>query len=149
MLFRSAGKAIWVAATLWDKSEVEGKLVGTDPLSDVAVVKLAPSPSGKPYAAAKWGDSRKLHVGQQVLALGCPYAFSQSVTAGIVSNTELTLPKMLGMRFKLEGESVGSIVRWVAHDAQIHPGNSGGALVNLEGGIQAWAEHIDPGMPRY
>lgn len=129
-----AGKAIWLSATLSDKSEVDAKLVGTDPLSDVAVIQLAPRKDGQPYPIAKWGDSSKLRIGEHILAIGCPLAFSQSVTSGIVSNNELILPKQMG-EMDLDGEDVGSIVRWIGHDAQIRPGNSGGPLVNMDGEI--------------
>ena len=129
-----AGKAIWLSATLSDKSEVEATLIGTDPLADVAVIRLAPRRDGKPYEIAKWGDSSKLRIGQRILAIGCPLAFSQSVTSGIVSNNELILPKQMG-EMDLDGEDVGSIVRWIGHDAQIRPGNSGGPLVNMDGEI--------------
>jgi serine protease Do len=130
-----AGKALWLTATLSDRTEVDAKLLGTDPLADVAVIKLAPRKDGKPYAVASWGDSSRLKVGQRVLAIGCPYAFSQSVTSGIVSNTELTMPEATAGEMEMDGEDVGSIVRWIGHDAQIYPGNSGGALVNLDGEV--------------
>ncbi|MDQ3812383.1 MAG: PDZ domain-containing protein [Armatimonadota bacterium] len=129
-----AGDARWLSCTLSNKEQVEAKLIGTDALSDIAVIKLASSPSG-PYSAAKWGDSSRLRVGDPVLAMGSPLAFSQSVTAGIVSNTELVMPESVGDAFTLDGEDVGSIVRWIGHDADIHPGNSGGPLVNLNGEI--------------
>ncbi|MES2461778.1 MAG: PDZ domain-containing protein, partial [Armatimonadota bacterium] len=66
-----------------------------------------------------------------------PLAFSQSVTSGIVSNTELILPASTfgDSTMTLDGEDVGSIVRWIGHDAQILPGNSGGPLINLSGEI--------------
>ena len=128
-----AGNARWLSVTLSSKEEVSAKLVGTDPLADIAVIKLAPLPSG-PYPAAAWGDSAALKVGDPVLAMGSPLAFSQSVTSGIVSNTELILPDQFG-GMVLEGEDVGSIVRWIGHDAQIFPGNSGGPLVSLTGEV--------------
>jgi len=127
-----AGNARWLSVTLSNKEQVEAKLIGTDALSDIAVIKLAPPASGT-YTAASWGDSSKLRVGEAVLAMGSPLAFSQSVTAGIVSNTELIMPGAASMM--LDGEDVGSIVRWIGHDAQIFPGNSGGPLVNLRGEI--------------
>ena len=66
-------------------------------------------------------------------ALGSPLALSQSVTMGIVSNTEMILPGMFWPfnRMTLDGEDVGSIVRWIGHDAPIFGGNSGGPLVNM------------------
>jgi serine protease Do len=76
-------------------------------------------------------------VGQRVLALGSPLALSQSVTMGIVSNTEMIMPGMFWPfnRMTLDGEDVGSIVRWIGHDAPIFGGNSGGPLVNMDGEI--------------
>ena len=69
--------------------------------------------------------------------MGSPLALSQSVTRGIVSNTKLIMSRALegGGRFTLDGEDVGGLVRWIAHDAAIFPGNSGGPLVNLRGEI--------------
>jgi serine protease Do len=74
-------------------------------------------------------------VGDTVLAMGSPMAVSQSVTKGIVANTSLMMPNLFGGSMKLDGESVGSLVRWIGHDAVIFGGNSGGPLVNLEGEI--------------
>lgn len=122
-----AGMARAIYVTLSDQREVEGRLVGTDPLSDLAVVKI----EGTGYATAQWGDDKLLRVGDPVLALGSPHALSQSVTAGIVSNLELTVFDSVAVT--LDGEDTGSIVRWIAHDAPIFPGNSGGPLVNARG----------------
>lgn len=130
-----AGNARRLLCTLADRRVVDAKLVGTDPLSDIAVIKLI-SPDGKPFPAASFGDSSKLQVGDRVFAMGCPYALSQSVTSGIISNTELIMPPVFdNSEFMLEGEDVGSIVRWIGHDAMIKPGNSGGPLVDREGKI--------------
>ena len=81
---------------------------------------------------AKFGDSSALEVGDTVLAMGSPAGLSQSVTQGIVANTEMIAP---GGAMRLDGESVGELVRWIGHDAVIFPGNSGGPLVNLKGEI--------------
>ncbi len=86
-------------------------------------------------AVATWGDSSKLKVGDVVLAMGSPMAVSQSVTQGIVSNTQMIMPRSLAGQFRLDGEDVGQIVRWIGHDAVIFGGNSGGPLVNLHGEI--------------
>ena len=71
------------------------------------------------------------------MALGSPLALSQSVTMGIVSNTEMIMPGLFWPfnRMTLDGEDVGSIVRWIGHDAAIFGGNSGGPLVNMSGEI--------------
>jgi serine protease Do len=127
-----AGRARRIICTLADKQEVPADLVGTDPLSDITVLKLRP-PTPRTFPAAKFGDSALLRRGDQVLAMGSPRALSQSVTLGVASNTEMTMPGRSTL--DLDGEDVGSIVRWIGHDAAIYPGNSGGPLVNLEGEI--------------
>lgn len=131
-----AGRARQIVCTLSDKEEVAADLIGTDPLADIAVIKLRPDIK-REFPAAEFGDSSLLRVGDRVLAMGSPLALSQSVTMGIVSNTEVVFPEYLPERSRLilEGENVGSIVRWIGHDAQIFGGNSGGPLVNLRGEI--------------
>lgn len=130
-----AGNCKLITCTLADKAEIEAELVGTDPMSDIAVLKL--KPTGKQvFPVAEFGDSSKLRVGDRVFAMGSPLAFSQSVTMGVVSNTELVIPSQYSwFELLLDGENVGSIVRWIAHDAAIYPGNSGGPLVNSAGRI--------------
>jgi len=124
-----------VVCTLTDRREIEAKIIGTDPLADIAVIKLPANPAS-PYPVTSFGDSSTLKVGQSVYALGCPLAISQSVTQGIISNTEMVMPDSFGTEsFKLEGEDVGSIVLWIGHDALIEPGNSGGPLVDDSGNI--------------
>ncbi|MHB1460838.1 MAG: PDZ domain-containing protein [Armatimonadota bacterium] len=125
--------ATYITCTLTDRTEVEAKLIGTDPLADIAVVKLKARKA--PYPFARWGDSDKVKVGDQVYAMGSPLAISQSVTRGIISNSEMILPKMMGDSLTLSGEDVGSYVRWLGHDALILPGNSGGPLVDNNGTI--------------
>ena len=131
-----AGHATRMFCTLWNREEVEAELVGTDPLTDISVLKLKPEKSFK-IEPAGFGDSAKLRVGDYVLAMGSPMALSQSVTLGIISNTEMTMPRFWGAerRFRLDGEDVGMLVRWIGHDAPIYGGNSGGPLVNLKGEI--------------
>jgi serine protease Do len=131
-----AGKTLAIMCTLATREEVPADLVGTDPLSDIAVLKLRPA-RPRQFPAASFGDPSKLRVGDRVLALGSPLALSQSVTMGIVSNTEMIMPGMFWPfnRMTLDGEDVGSLVRWIGHDAPIFGGNSGGPLVNLQGEI--------------
>jgi serine protease Do len=129
-----AGRPRRITCTLSTKEEVPADLVGTDPLSDIAVIKLHPS-KPRVFPAAKFGDSARLTRGEPVLAMGSPLALSQSVTSGIVSNLEMVMPQAFGADDLLDGEDVGSIVRWIGHDASIYPGNSGGPLVNLAGEI--------------
>lgn len=133
-----AGKAVRITCTLADGEEVEAVRVGTDPLSDIAVLKLKLETRKRPDAPlawAAWGDSSQLKVGDVVLAMGSPMAVSRSVTRGIVSNVRMILPKFMEGMFRLDGEDVGKIVRWIGHDAVIFGGNSGGPLVNLAGEI--------------
>jgi len=129
-----AGHATRLFCTLSTKEEVEAKLVGTDPLTDIAVIQLANDGTRK-YPVAGFGDSTAVKVGDPVLAMGSPRALSQSVTLGIVSNTELVLPSFMRGSMELDGEDVGSMVRWIGHDAPIFGGNSGGPLVTLDGRI--------------
>jgi serine protease Do len=131
-----AGKTRSIVCTLPTREEIPAELVGTDPLSDIAVLKLRPV-KPRTFPVAKFGDASKLKVGDRVLALGSPLALSQSVTMGIVSNTEMIMPGMFWPfnRMTLDGEDVGSIVRWIGHDAAIFGGNSGGPLVNMDGEI--------------
>jgi serine protease Do len=131
-----AGKAKHIVCTLSNKQEVEGELVGTDPMSDISIIKLR-GEKGIEFTPAKFGDSSRVKVGDYILAMGSPLSLSQSVTMGIVSNTELIMPKLFWPfdRFTIDGENVGSIVRWIGHDAPIFGGNSGGPLVNLSGEI--------------
>ena len=128
------GRATSIRVVLPTREELEATLVGTDPLSDIAVIKLDLSKRPKGAAAlpvAAFGPSEAVRVGDTVLAMGCPLALSQAVTRGIVANVDLRVPRPI----ELEGENVGSVVKWIGHDAQIFPGNSGGPLVNLDGEI--------------
>lgn len=127
-----AGRAKRIICTLSTREEIPADLIGTDPLSDITVIKLRPATPRK-FPVARFGDSSKLQRGDTVLAMGSPRALSQSVTVGVASNTEMTLPGQSALA--LDGEDVGSLVRWIGHDAAIYPGNSGGPLVNLAGEI--------------
>lgn len=130
-----AGKVKGIVCTLFNKEEIEAELIGSDPLSDICIIKLR-SQGKTEFPVAKFGDSSRVKVGDRVLAMGSPYALSQSVTMGIVSNTELVMPELFWpFKFTLEGEEVGSIIRWIGHDAAIYGGNSGGPLVNLKGEV--------------
>jgi serine protease Do len=128
-----AGHAKRLVCTMTTKEEVTAELIGTDELSDIAVIKLE-NDGTRTYPVAHFGNSNQLKVGDHVLAMGSPMALSQSVTLGIVSNSEMIMPRRFG-RLELDGEDVGSFVRWIGHDAAIYGGNSGGPLVNLEGEI--------------
>lgn len=131
-----AGHATRIKCIFHDKEEMEATLVGKDPLTDLAIIKLQPE-TPREFPTVSFGDSSKVRVGDQVLAMGSPRALSQSVTLGIISNNEMIMPESMrrwgGM--EMDGEDVGALVRWLGHDAAIYPGNSGGPLVNLEGEI--------------
>ncbi|HUJ11035.1 MAG TPA: PDZ domain-containing protein [Verrucomicrobiae bacterium] len=130
-----AGHATRIVCILPNNEEVEAELVGTDPLSDIAVLKIK-SDGKRQFTPVEFGDSDRVQVGDSVLAMGSPLAMSQSVTLGIVSNTKMVMPEAFSSsRFTLDGEDVGSLVRWIGHDADIFPGNSGGPLVNLKGQV--------------
>ena len=130
-----AGKATRIICRLSNREEIEAELIGTDILSDLSILKLDLSSRREtsPLPVAQLGDSSEVSVGDTVLAMGSPAGLSQSVTLGIVSNTEMIPPR--SSRFDLDGENVGELVRWIGHDAVIYPGNSGGPLVNLDGEI--------------
>lgn len=128
-----AGRARRLLCRLADGEEIEADLVGSDPLSDIAVIRLRLEQRRRPdpLPVAEFGDSDTLRVGMPVLAMGSPGGVAQSVTKGVVSNPALLLPGGL----QLDGEDIGALVRWIAHDARIYPGNSGGPLVSLDGRI--------------
>lgn len=134
-----AGRAIKVKARLHSGEEIAAELIGTDPLTDVAVVKLdlaSRADDAPPIEAAEFGDSDAVRVGHVVYAMGSPAAVTQSVTRGIVANTQMILPERYWFaKLKLEGEDVGRLVKWIGHDAVIFGGNSGGPLVNEDGKI--------------
>ena len=107
-----------VTVMLPDKRELQAKLVGTDAMTDIAVLKI----DATDLPALTWGDSSKLKVAEWVLAVGNPYQLNQTVTLGIVSAT--------GRRL---GGSLASYEDFIQTDAAINPGNSGGALINARG----------------
>ena len=131
-----AGHAKLLFCTFPNREEIEAELIGADALTDIAIIKLRPK-TPRTFDTVAWGDSDAMKVGDPVLAMGSPRALSQSVTMGIVSNTQMTIPQWYGPQGRLtqDGEDVGSLVRWLGHDAEIHPGNSGGPLINLSGEI--------------
>ncbi len=131
-----AGRATRMTIRLADRQECRATLIGTDALSDLAILKIDRSDLRDPNASlpvASFGNSDSLKVGDVVLAMGSPAGLSQSVTKGVVANTEMIAPGGNGLA--LDGEIVGELVRWIGHDAVIFPGNSGGPLVNLKGEI--------------
>ncbi len=111
-----------VRVTMSDRRILPAKVVGTDPLTDLAVIKV----DAHNLPNAPWGDSTKLHPGQTVLAFGNPFGFRFTVTRGIVS--ALNRPNMSGDDARKPG-------RFIQTDAAINPGNSGGPLVNARGEV--------------
>ncbi|BAN49999.1 serine protease MucD [Metapseudomonas resinovorans NBRC 106553] len=107
-----------IIVRLSDRSELEAKLIGADPRSDVALLKV----EGKDLPIVKIGKSEGLKVGSWVLAIGSPFGFDHSVTAGIVSAKGRSLPNE-------------NYVPFIQTDVAINPGNSGGPLFNLDGEV--------------
>ena len=112
----SAGADVRVGLT--DKRELRARVIGTDPLTDIAVLKL----DATNLPVLGWGDSSRLRVAEWVLAIGNPFQLNQTVTLGIVSATNR----------RLEGRVAG-YEDFIQTDAAINPGNSGGALINARG----------------
>ena len=110
-----------LTVTLNDNREFSARIIGTDPTTDLALIKI----NGKNLPTLPVGDSDNLKVGEWVLAVGNPYNLSSTVTAGIVSAKARSIGGGGG-----EGPSVASFIQT---DAAINPGNSGGALVNTRG----------------
>lgn len=126
--------------TLASKEEISATLVGEDPLTDLAVLKLDLSQrkSDGPLPFASFGDSDELEIGDTVMAMGSPWALSRSVTLGIVSNTDRILSGSdddAGEMYFDRDQRTGLFNHWIQHDAAINPGNSGGPLVNLKGEV--------------
>ena len=114
--------AVDIRVTTSNRRVMKAKLVGTDPLTDLAVLKV----DGTDLASAPWGDSKEVRPGQTVLAFGNPYGFRFTVTRGIVSavnraNPDPTNPSKPG--------------EFIQTDAAINPGNSGGPLVDARGEV--------------
>jgi serine protease Do len=113
------GEAEKVLVKQGDNAEVEAKVIGTDPASDVAVIKI----NGNNLPCLELADSDKLEVGEWVLAIGNPFGLSHSVTAGIVSAKGRS------------GLQLAEYEDYIQTDAAINPGNSGGPLLNLDGKV--------------
>ncbi len=105
--------------TLGDKREFDGKIIGTDPQTDIAVIKI----DEKSLPSAKLGDSDTIRVGQWAIAIGSPFGLTQTVSVGIISATGRA------------NVGVAAYEDMIQTDAAINPGNSGGPLVNIKGEI--------------
>ncbi|MCS7297611.1 MAG: trypsin-like peptidase domain-containing protein [Bacteroidia bacterium] len=110
-----------IEVTLYDNRTFRASIVGTDPSTDLALLKI--EATGLPYL--EFGDSDQLRVGDWVLAVGNPFNLTSTVTAGIVSAKGRTLGLLREKNFPVES--------FIQTDAAVNPGNSGGALVNIEG----------------
>ncbi|MBM4148285.1 MAG: DegQ family serine endoprotease [Lentisphaerae bacterium] len=114
-----AGGADKIAVRLTDGREFNGKVVGTDEKTEVALIKI----EGKDLPHLKLGDSDSLEIGEWVLAIGNPFGLSESVTAGIVSAKGRS------------GIGIADYESFIQTDAAINPGNSGGPMLNLDGEV--------------
>jgi serine protease Do len=130
--YHVAGKAERIIVTLKDKEQVKAELIGGDPLTDIAVIKLDLSKYTGSISTAEFGDSEVLRVGQYVLAMGSPLALARSVSCGVVSTTDRYFS---GTTRLPSGEITGIYNTWIQTDAAINPGNSGGPLVDLAGRV--------------
>lgn len=123
-----AEKARFVRCTLSSKVELDAEVVGLDPWTDLAVLKLDLAKAGlKEVPFARLGDSGTLEVGQLVLALGSPLGLARSLSMGVISSVD--------RYFSDIGEMISPFNLWIQTDAAINPGNSGGPLVSLDGEV--------------
>ncbi len=107
-----------VTVRLTDRREFTAKVLGTDPQTDVAVLKI----DAKDLPTVRLGDSDKVRVGEWAVAIGSPFGFENTVTSGIVSAKSRSLPD-------------GTYVPFIQTDVAVNPGNSGGPLFNLNGEV--------------
>jgi serine protease Do len=112
-----------VTVTLLDKRSFEARVIGRDPTTDVAVIKV----NGSDLPVVTLGDDNNARVGQWVVAIGNPLGLDFTVTAGIISAKGRPLSGILGGRYE--------ITDYIQTDAAINPGNSGGPLVNIRGEV--------------
>jgi serine protease Do len=118
------GRTSRIRASFTDGREIGVRQVGTDPLSDLAVLRA----DDQAPAAAKLGDAAVLRIGQLVVAIGNPHGFESSVTAGVVSGMGRSLPTRAGATARVIDDVIQT-------DAALNPGNSGGALVDGQGRV--------------
>ena len=124
-----------ITVTLNDRTELDAKLVGSDERSDVAVLKVT-SPNGRKFPALTIGDSNKVKVGEPVLAIGSPFGFDYSASAGIVSAKSRNFSRDISVPF-------------IQTDVALNPGNSGGPLFNQMGEVIGINSRIFSGTGGY
>ncbi|CAN5240171.1 hypothetical protein BH11PSE14_BH11PSE14_20310 [soil metagenome] len=122
-----------------DGRELPAKLVGTDTLSDLAVLQVQP-PTPEVFRYAEFATELDIQPGDTVLAMGAPWGLSNSMSAGVVNNPRRLLVSLFDDEAEYEDslsedEPTGRYYAWIQHDASIAPGNSGGPLVDLNGRI--------------
>ena len=119
-----------ISVTLNDKRTYKAKLIGRDPDTDIAIIKI----DEKDLSFIPYGSSNDLKIGEWVLAVGNPYNLTSTVTAGIVSAKARNLSILNGGNRGRSGDGTNySIESFIQTDAAVNPGNSGGALVNTRG----------------
>jgi 2-alkenal reductase len=124
-------RASYIEVLFQDGSRAEGILIGVDPDSDLAVVRVdMPADQLVPLVLA---DSDRVEVGQLVIAIGNPFGLGGSMSTGIVSNLARTLPSLSSV--PEGGEDIFAVGDLIQTDAAINPGNSGGPLLNLNGQV--------------
>ena len=114
-----------IEVVLNDNSKYSAKIIGTDPSTDIAVLKI----EGKGFKAIPLGNSDDLKIGQWVLAVGNPFNLTSTVTAGIVS----AKARNINLLSENSSKDIVPIESFIQTDAAVNPGNSGGALVNTNG----------------
>ena len=119
--FHVVEDATEVIVSLSDRREFVAEVIGIDPLSDLAVLEV----NGKDLPSVNIGNSENLKVGDWVVAIGSPFSFDFSVTAGIVSAKGRSI----------QNNNIGNYVPFLQTDVAINPGNSGGPLFNLDGEV--------------
>jgi S1-C subfamily serine protease len=110
-----------IMVSLLNENEIEGFLIGKDPDTDLAIIKIYT----EGYSVAKLGNAEELKIGQFVIAIGNPYGYQHTVTTGVVSATGRTLRTQ-------SGRLVDNVIQ---SDAALNPGNSGGPMINTDGEV--------------